>query len=248
MAAIACQPHRPTLRPMSPSMPGTPDEPSNRLHLRLQALYPAIAAVPAALRDQVLHHQAQHLQVPAGTALFSEGSPCQGFPLVLAGEVRVARGSVGGRSLELYRVGPGELCVASTSCLFGQSLLVAHGQATEDSELVVLSRAGFELWADDAGFRRFVFGIFADRLADLMSLAEAVAFQRLDQRLAGCLLGHGATVQTTHQALADELGTVREIVTRLLKRFERAGWLRLGRERIELLDAAALRALASGAR
>ena len=76
--------------------------------------------------------------------------------------------------------------------------------------------------------------------------AEAVAFQRLDQRLAGTLLGHGTVVASSHQALADELGTVREIVTRLLKRFERAGWLRLGRERIELLDAAALRQLASG--
>jgi CRP/FNR family transcriptional regulator len=98
----------------------------------------------------------------------------------------------------------------------------------------------------DAGFRQFVFGVFADRLADLMTLVEAVAFQRLDQRLAGALLGHGPTLHTTHQALADELGTVREIVTRLLKRFERAGWLRLGRERIEVLDAGALRQAAAG--
>lgn len=244
------EPERPThphSHAHSPSSLPSHEDPHPPLQSRLLALYPAIATVPAALQTQVLQQQAQHLRVPAGTALFSEGSPCQGFPLVLAGEVKVARGSVNGRSLELYRVGPGELCVASTSCLFGQSLLVAHGVATDNSELVVLSRAGFEQWVGDAGFRRFVFGIFADRLADLMALAEAVAFQRLDQRLAGCLLGHGATVQATHQALADELGTVREIVTRLLKRFERAGWLRLGRERIELLDAAALRALASGA-
>ena len=213
---------------------------------RLLALYPAAAALSAALRDPVLVNEAQHVRVPAGTALFSEGTPCQGFPMVLAGEVRVARGTAGGRSLELYRVGPGELCVASTSCLFGQSVLVAHGQATADTELVVLSPNGFERWVGDPGFRRFVFGIFADRLADLMALAEAVAFQRLDQRLAGALLGHGSMVLATHQALADELGTVREIVTRLLKRFEQAGWLRLGRERIDLLDAAALRALAAG--
>jgi CRP/FNR family transcriptional regulator len=79
-----------------------------------------------------------------------------------------------------------------------------------------------------------------------MSLAEAVAFQRLDQRLAAALLGHGATVQATHQALADELGTVREIVTRLLKRFEHAGWVAIGRERIDVRDAAALRAVAAG--
>jgi len=77
-------------------------------------------------------------------------------------------------------------------------------------------------------------------------LAEAVAFQRLDQRLAHTLLGHGAVLRCTHQALADELGTVREIVSRLLSRFERSGWVALGRERIEVLDAPALRALASG--
>ena len=77
------------------------------------------------------------------------------------------------------------------------------------------------------------------------ALAEAVAFQRLDQRLARALLGHGRVVHTTHQALADELGSVREIVSRLIARFERAGWVKSGRERIELLDPAALRDLAS---
>ncbi|MBP6339492.1 MAG: Crp/Fnr family transcriptional regulator [Vitreoscilla sp.] len=210
------------------------------------ALYPAIAALPAPLRVGVLTSQATHLHVPAGARLFEQGAPCQGFPLVLNGEVRVARGTAGGRSLELYRVTQGEMCVASTSSLFGQSLLVAHGVAAQDTELVVISPVGFEHWVADPDFRRHVFGIFADRLADLMALAEAVAFQRLDQRLAGCLLGRGAVIATTHQSLADELGTVREIVTRLLKRFERAGWLRLGRERIELLDAAALRQVAAG--
>jgi CRP/FNR family transcriptional regulator len=210
------------------------------------ALYPAIAALPADLRRTVLAQHASHLRVPAGTRLFEQGVPCQGFPLVLEGEVRVARTSAGGRSLELYRVTPGEMCVASTSSLFGQSLLVAQGVAADNAELVVISPAGFEQWVADPDFRRYVFGIFADRLADLMALAEAVAFQRLDQRLAACLLGRGTVIATTHQSLADELGTVREIVTRLLKRFERAGWLRLGRERIELLDAAALRQLAAG--
>lgn len=212
---------------------------------RLLALYPAIAALAPALREPVLRDHAQAVAVPAGAPLFAEGAPCSGFPLVLAGEVRVARGTPQGRSLELYRVTPGELCVVSTACLFGHGLLGAHGAATQPTELVVLDPAGFERWTAHEPFRRFVFGIFADRLADLMALAEAVAFQRLDQRLAAALLGHGAVRASTHQALADELGTVREIVTRLLKRFERAGWVRVGRERIEILDAAALRALAA---
>ena len=208
--------------------------------------YPALADLPEPLRAATWPRELQALSAPAGAVLFEEHAPCQGFPLVLAGEVRVARGSAQGRSLELYRVGRGELCVVSACGLFGQSPLAAHGQAVAPTRLLLLSPAGFEQWTAHPPFRRFVFGVFADRLADLMGLAEAVAFQRLDQRLAAALLGHGTTVQTTHQALADELGTVREIVTRLLKRFERAGWVQLARERIELRDAAALRALSAG--
>lgn len=211
----------------------------------LTAQYPVLAELPAAERDSVLARDAREAEVPAGTVLFHEGAPCQGFPMVLTGQVRVARGSPGGRTLELYRVTPGELCVVSTSCLFGHAPLTAHGLATEPTRLALLTPAGFERWMQHGAFRHFVLGIFADRLADLMALAEAVAFQRLDQRLAHALLGHGAVVHTTHQALADELGTVREIVTRLLKRFEQSGWVRIGRERIEVLDGAALRQVAT---
>lgn len=213
---------------------------------RLMALYPAIKAIDESERSQILQQSVHLAQVPAGTVLFDEGSPCQGFPMVLAGEVRVARGSPAGRQLELYRVTAGELCVVSTSCLFGHTALMAHGQVSAAAELAVLSPAGFERWCQNADFRRFVFGVFADRLADLMALTEAVAFQRLDQRLASLLLGHGSSIHRTHQQLADELGTVREIVSRLLARFERSGWVSLGRERVDLLDAAALRAMATG--
>ncbi len=213
---------------------------------RLIQHYPVLQALAVADVQTSLRDEAQLVQVPAGTVLFEEGKPCRGFPMVLDGAVRVARGSPGGRTLELYRVTPGELCVVSTSCLFGQTPLTAHGQTLASTELVLLSPAGFDRWVRHEPFRRFVFGIFADRLADLMTLAEAVAFQRLDQRLAQALLGRGTTLRSTHQALADELGTVREIVSRLLSRFERAGWVSLGRERIDVLDSAALRALAAG--
>ena len=213
---------------------------------RLLANYPALQALDGSDLETALQHEALLVQAPAGAVLFEEGKPCRGFPMVLEGCVRVARGSPGGRTLELYRVTPGEICVVSTSCLFGQVPLAAHGQTLAPTELAMLSPAGFDRLVRHESFRRFVFGIFADRLADLMTLAEAVAFQRLDQRLAQALLGHGSTLRSTHQALADELGTVREIVSRLLSRFERAGWVGLGRERIDVLDSAALRAVANG--
>jgi CRP/FNR family transcriptional regulator len=212
----------------------------------LRALYPALADLPAADYEAVLANEVQAVSAPAGTWMFDEGAPCQGFPLVLSGAIRVARGAPNGRSLELYRVTAGEICVVSAACLFGDHPLTAHGQTTVPTELAVLSPAGFERWTAYPAFRRFVFGALADRLTDLMALAEAVAFQRLDQRLAAALLGHGSHLRLTHQALADELGTAREIVTRLLRRFEAAGWVRLGREQIELLDAEALRRAAGG--
>ena len=212
----------------------------------LLSQYPVLAELPVSAREAVLSRHAQRATVPAGAMLFDEGAPCQGFPMVLAGSVRVSRGTRQGRTLELYRVTPGELCVVSTSCLFGHQPLSAHGQAVEPTDLVLLTPAGFDRWTAFEPFRRFVMGVLADRLTDLMTLVEAVAFQRLDQRLAAALLGHGATRRLTHQMLADELGTAREMVTRLLKRFEQQGWVLLGRERIELLDGAALRRVAGG--
>jgi CRP/FNR family transcriptional regulator len=99
----------------------------------------------------------------------------------------------------------------------------------------------FTAWLAQPAFRAWVLGLFAERMADLTALVDAVAFHRLDQRLAAALLGHGPELAVTHQQLADTLGTVREIVTRLLRRFEREGWVELGRERVRILDSAALR-------
>lgn len=203
----------------------------------LLASYPVIA-------DMLVRHgwtAPQPLSVPAGTVLFTENTPCQGFPLVLAGEVRVSRSSGDGRSLELYRVAPGEICLVSSACLFRTGPLSAHGVATRATTLLLISPAMFREWLDDPAFRDEVLALFALRMADLTGLVDAVAFQQLDARLAAALLGHGTELAITHQALADELGTVREIITRLLRRFEREGWVELARERIRIRDSAALR-------
>jgi CRP/FNR family transcriptional regulator len=203
------------------------------------ALYPGLAGVSPPL--STLGAAGQALAVPAGAVLFSEHEPCKGFPLLLEGEVRVSRASPDGRSLELYRVGPGELCLVSSACLFRAEPMKANGVATRPTTLVLIPPAVFNAWLDAPGFRNLVLGLFAERMADLTSLVDAIAFHRLDSRLAAALLGHGRELAVTHQALAQELGTVREIVTRLLRRFEREGWVELSRERIRILDSAALR-------
>ena len=207
------------------------------------ALYPALAHVVPALAE--LGPTAGPITVPAGSVLFSENAPCQGFPLLLAGEIKVSRHSSDGRSLELYRVVPGELCLVSSACLFRSQPLSAHGVTTRATTLLLIAPPVFNQWLETPAFRNEVLGLFAERMADLTGLIDAVAFHRLDQRLAAALLGRGQQLSITHQTLADELGTVREIVSRLLRRFEREGWVTLSRERIHISDSAALRALAA---
>jgi CRP/FNR family transcriptional regulator, anaerobic regulatory protein len=209
----------------------------------LTDLYPSLAQVQPA--PEAPQAGLQPFEVPANTVLFSENSPCQGFPLVLRGEIKVSRSSGDGRSLELYRVVPGELCLVSSACLFRAQPLTALGVTTKASTLLLVKPDVFKRWLEIPAFRDDVLGLFAERMADLTSLIDAVAFQRLDRRLAAALLGRGQQLNLTHQTLADELGTVREMVTRLLRRFEREGWVSLGREQIQIINGAALRALVS---
>lgn len=210
----------------------------------LRALFPALADTAPATLTRVVEHGI-HRKVRAGMILFDAHTPCAGFPLVLSGTVKVLQRYPNGRELPLYRVRPGESCLLSGSCLLGHSDYTATGIAETDVELLILPPADFHaLIAEDEAFRRHVFNLFGERLATLLSLVEAIAYQKLDQRLAALLLAKGDPVHATHQALADELGSVREIVSRLLRMFEDKGWVDLGRERIQVVDRAALAAVA----
>lgn len=195
--------------------------------------YPALQGVSPALLDRLCAPQAA-LHLPAGTQVFTERQPCQGFPLLLAGSIRVVKLAESGRELLLYRVEPGGSCIISSGCLLGNSAYNAQGLAESALELRLMPTVLFQqLIAEHAPFRDFVFHLFAERIAELMQLVEEVAFSRLDQRLARLLLGRTEQpIHTTHQQLAEELGSVREIISRLLKGFATQGLVTLGREQI----------------
>lgn len=216
---------------------------SNTQALLLQH-YPMLQSLPASQLED-LQADAAFMRVPAGTVMFDENQPCQGFPLLLSGNVRVIKAAANGRELQLYRVSPGESCILTSSCLLGHAPYHARGIAETETEMVALPPATFKkLLSTHEPFRDYIFSLFSERLTDLMQLVSAVAFQKLDQRLAALLIAKPNPVHATHQALADELGSVREIVSRLLKNFSEQGWVRLGREQIEVADAAALKRLA----
>jgi len=211
------------------------------LRSRLLQLYPALAALAATELDALLA-TAMVMPLPSGTVVFDENQPCQGFPMLLSGSIRVIKAAPNGRELQLYRVLPGESCILTSSCLLGHTRYHARGIAEQALEMVLLPAPSFHLLlAKHEAFRNYVFHLFSDRLTDLMQLVSAVAFQKLDQRLASLLVAKPSPLHTTHQALADELGSAREIVSRLLKGFAEQGWVKLAREEIEVIDKSALR-------
>jgi CRP/FNR family transcriptional regulator len=211
--------------------------------------FPALAA----LDDPVAHRllgAARIVELPAGETMFRAGDACQHYVMVLTGGIRVQKVSGSGREIVLYRVEPGQTCVLTTSCLFTATPYSAEGITETPVSAAVLSRADFnEAIAGSAGFRRFVFAAFGDRIDGLMALIEAIAFGRVDERLAERLLAFvnaAGVITLTHQQLATELGTAREVVSRLLKEFERRGWVVLTRGEIAIRDRAALERLAAG--
>ena len=214
--------------------------------LNLLNLYPPLAGLTADRLAAILQPQAI-MQLPAGAQVFTEQQPCRGFPLLLEGSIKVVKQAASGRELLLYRVLPGGSCIISSSCLLGRTDYNARGIAETPIALLALPVASFSaLMMKHPPFRDFVFHLFTERIAELMQLVEEVAFARLDQRLAKLLLARPEnTLNVTHQQLADELGSVREIVSRLLKGFAAQGLVTLGREQLSITDRPGLQKLAA---
>lgn len=178
-----------------------------------------------------------------GTVTFRAGDMCENYLMVVEGAVRVQKVSESGREIVLYRVERGQTCVLTTSCLLSSERYPAEGVVETEVRVVVLPVPVFEqLLAESEGFRRFVFSSFGERISDLMMLVEEIAFGQLDRRLAQRLLALEADgrVAVTHHQLAAELGSAREVISRLLKEFERQGLIALARGQIELVDRSAL--------
>lgn len=216
------------------------------MNQELAKLFPALTQLPATLTAEV-ERQALPMSAPAGAVLFDAGVACQALPLVLSGSIRVSKRAENGREIRLYGVNPGELCIVTVSCLLGANAYPATGIAESAVSALAIPRALFmRLMAEHPPFRDAVFGLFANRLTGMMTLVEEVAFRKLDQRLAGWLVARGPVILASHQVIAQELGSVREIVSRLLKQFEEQHYVRLGRERIDVLDSSGLKKLTEG--
>ncbi len=207
---------------------------------RLYARFPALAQLPPAAVDQLVR-TATYLEMAAGEILFSPDAPCGGFPLLLHGRVSVVREAPSGRRITLYTVEAGEICIASAQAMFHRPGLMATGYADTPVSVLVLSADQVDaLLATQQTFRVFFYGLISQRLSDLMLAVEAVAFLKLDQRLARLLVEQGPKLTLTHQTIADQLGVAREMVSRVMRGFSERGWITQSREVIEVRDVAAL--------
>ncbi|MDQ6960245.1 MAG: Crp/Fnr family transcriptional regulator [Mariprofundaceae bacterium] len=190
---------------------------------------------------------AQTMRVKPGYVLFRDGGACNAYVLVISGSIRVQKMDPDGHEIVLYRVEDYQSCMLTTTCLIGHQDYPAEGVAETEVELVVLPAEIFQMALAESGdFRSFVMRSIGQRIADLMALIEEVAFARMDVRIARLLLSRcpdSNVFHVTHQEISAELGTAREVVSRVLKNFEGRGWISLGRGHIRMLDEGGLESL-----
>lgn len=191
--------------------------------------------------------EAQVLDLPQGQRVFAPGEACRGWILVLAGSVRVTFTADTGREMVLYRVGAGETCVLTTACLLGDDLYAATGETEAPTRALMLPAGRVAVLLDESpAFRRLVFRGFGHRLGEILKTMEDAVFHRVDARLARLLLrraGGDGCLRATQADLATDLGTAREVVSRLLARWAAQGIVDRRRGEIAVLDRARLERL-----
>jgi CRP/FNR family transcriptional regulator len=197
----------------------------------------------SALLQSHLLAGAKKVSFPAGQTVFRQGDQCTQYFIVLTGSVKVFARGDSGREIVLYRVSAGHTCVLTTSCLMGHSAYPAEGVTETQLEALLIPVEKFQQGMLEESFRNFVFDSYGQRITELIKLIEQLTFTALDRRLADYLLDHcdsEASVLITHQQLATELGTAREVVSRHLKEFEKNGWLKMQRGLIKIVDRTAM--------
>ena len=214
--------------------------------MRWQELFPTLASSDTQTRSVI--EGARLLLIDANQPVFHVGSPCENYVLVLEGSVRVQVIGDGGREAVLYRVLPGQSCVLTTCSILSGDSYPAEGFTEAPVRALAVSKPAFDVALESApAFRRFVFTNLGNRMADVIARMEEVAFRPIERRLATCLLARAdeaGTVRITHQEIAVELGTAREVVSRHLKRLESSGLVALGRSIVQVQNPGELQRLA----
>lgn len=212
---------------------------------RALAAFPHLAAMPENERNEAM--DAMNVGIyAAGTVMIEQGRKCRGAALVLSGVIRVYKLSEEGRELTLYRVGAGETCVLAVSCLLGGVDYPVIAEVEDDAEVAMLP-IGYLRAAmmKSQSWQTFIFASMADSMVSVLNVLDKVAFRSMDARMASRLLQCDRNrIEMTHEQLAQDIGTAREVVSRLLKDLENRRLVELRRGTVIVLDREALREIA----
>ncbi|NRA70248.1 MAG: Crp/Fnr family transcriptional regulator [Gammaproteobacteria bacterium] len=192
---------------------------------------------------------AKSLKLTANTTVFNQGDDCDQYVIVTSGSIKVFSRSFMGKEVVLYHISAGQMCVLTTSCLLANKSYPAQAITESDVELKIISKQQFDRYMNEStDFRAFVFSSFSERLSHLILLIEQLNLTSVEQRLSQYLLRASQselTINTTHQAVATEIGSAREVVSRHLKELERKNVLTLGRTKITIVDVDSLTNMAT---
>lgn len=215
---------------------------------RIAHVLPLLRQADPALASEFMQ-KAFLARIPAGRDVFSEGDDASSIALLLSGAVRVYKIGASGREITLYRFGHGESCILTANAILSRQSFPAIATVEQDAEAAMIAAPDFRDWINRyAPWRNFIFDLLSQRLSIVLDIVEDVVFQRMDTRLAALLLQASETrnpVLTTHQELAAELGSAREVVSRILEDFSSQGLIRTARGSIEILDRPRLRVVAT---
>jgi CRP/FNR family transcriptional regulator len=202
----------------------------------LREHFPLLRQNPALLGEFVAAGQV--VELPRGHQVYWQGDACQGIAFLLYGAIRVYKCSENGREISLYEIVPGETCILNASCIIGRQGYPANAITLGDCRALLLPANTFRaLMGAHEPLRIFIYSLLGQRLAEIMELVEEVAFRRMDERLRDYLLEKSAdsVLRATHQTISNDLGTSREVVTRLLRDLEQRGEVHVSRNEISLL-------------
>lgn len=186
-----------------------------------------------------------------GTVIHGGRAECTGLLLVKAGQLRAYILSSEGRQITLYRLFERDVCLFSASCVLRSVQFEVTIEAEKDTELWVIPAEVYQrVMQQSAPLANYTGEVMAARFSEVMWLVEQLLWKSMDKRLAAFLLEEAAIEGTarlsiTHEAIANHLGTHREVVTRLLRYFQAEGMVKGSRGAVELLDEKRLSALAA---
>ena len=168
-------------------------------------------------------------RMPAGREVFIEGDRAEAIALLISGVVRVFKIGETGREITLYRFGNGESCILTANAILSQKGFPAIAMVEKEAEAVMIPAESLRNWVRRYDlWREFVFDLLSERLSSVMAIVEEVVFRRMDARLASFIIERGSksdSIYITHQEISTELGTSREVISRILEDFSAAGMI-----------------------